>query len=122
MSSPDQRGPVLPPLAGAERVATAERKEAFAAPGASWALIVLRGIVFVGGIFCAFSVSQFLSYNGAVDPIFILAQLSLAPTAVAFWILASLTRAADRWTLAYIGIWALEVFVALVVSIGYTLF
>lgn len=119
MSSPDQWGRIRPPLASADRVDKADRMGAIAAPGASWVLIILRGIVFVGGICYALGATLVLAYGGLVDPIFMLAQLSLAPAAVVFWILASLTRAGDRWTLAYIGIWTLE---ALVVSIGSSLF
>lgn len=84
-----------------------------------WESVLLRGVVFSGGIFLALAVTLVLAYGGLVNTVFLWGQLSLAQVAVPFWVLASLTKASDRWTTAYVAIWASEL---LVVSIGSALF
>ena len=85
----------------------------------AWVLVAVRGLVFLGGMFYALGITFVLAYGGLVGEFLLWAQVSLVPVAVAFWILASCTQAGDRWTVAYLSIWAAE---GVVVWVGSTLF
>lgn len=119
MTNPDQWGRVRLPPAGTSGRAGTGREQILITDRSWWALIIVRGTIFVGGIGLSLAATLVLPYGGLVDPVFMLAQLGLAPIAVLFWVMASLTKAGDRWTIAYICIWTTEVFV---VWIGSTVF
>ena len=119
MTAPDKWGRLLPPPAERDGAARTGREKLLRTDRAWWASVLLRGVVFSGGIFLALAVTLVLAYGGLVHTVFLWGQLSLAPIAVLFWVLASFTKAGDRWTAAYVAIWASEL---IIVSIGSALF
>ena len=109
MTAPDAWGRVLSPV---ERT---DGGETFVRRREGWILAILRSGLLLGGMFLALATSFVLGYAGLGPIALFWAQLSLAPLAVVCWFLASFTDAGDRWTLAYISIWAFE---AVVVTVG----
>lgn len=109
MSTPDSWGRVpTPPVPLGHSGTLATRQDA-------WVWAIFRGLIFLAGVFYALLISFVLGYSRMVNVAFFWAQLCLAPAAAIFWILASFTKGGDRWTAAYVSIWATE---ALVVSLG----
>ena len=94
--------PIPPPLPKLPRVPARRAWE-------RWALVFLRGLVFVPGILLSLVFAYGFAHFGNLA--IVLGQLLLAPAALVCWVQASVGRGGDRWTAGYVAFWVLEVVV-----------
>jgi hypothetical protein len=78
-----------------------------------WVIAVLRGVLFVGGVLFSLWLSIGLAWSGSVPAVVVYGVLAMAPAALVCWVLTA-TRAGDRWTFAYVSVWAAGILVATV--------
>ena len=92
--------PIPPPLPKLPRVPARRAWE-------RWALVFLRGLVFVPGALLGLLIFVGLGYGG-FNVIVVFAHLLWVPAAIVCWVQASVGKGGDRWTLGFIALWVLE--------------
>ncbi len=65
---------------------------------------ILRGVLFVPAALLALLTAANVGYFGG-NLVLVLLMVGLVPAAIVSWVLASGSKAGDRWTLGYVVAW-----------------